>query len=119
MSSDYKNVDHYKRFVESSINLQTLMKNDEICNNYWSQYFEYRIIYYLLTVMIVSAYSGNIREYKSARQKLKDSYPRYKDNIHFWGVLRKNFGLTKAMVIGEIVPINYMAARGACLIGMR
>ncbi len=119
MSNSYSNIDHYKRFVEASINLRELMLNETENDEYWRSYFDYRIAYYLLTTLIVSAKVGNKAEYSKAMRQLKGMSPSYKTNMHYHAILFSNFGKLKGFVVGDIVPMGFIPARIACMIGMR
>lgn len=118
MSSSYSNVNHYRRFADASIELQKVMK-PLVKDEYWSDYFEYRIIYYLLMTMVVAANSEDKESYRNNRQDLLAKKPKYSKNQHFWRILKENFGVLKAIVIGILIPKGYTIARLACKIGIK
>ena len=108
MSTSYKNVVHYKQYVEASEALFALMRG---VSDYWDQYFEYRIIYYILITMIVAAWADNLEAYDEMRTKLRTEHPNWKKNMHIDSVLNKNFGILKAFGIKNIVPLHYEVAK--------
>lgn len=118
MSSSFTNVAHYRQYVIASKNLKNIMK-PLLNESYWKDYFDYRIIYYLLITMIVAANSGDRNEYNQNRMELLAIDPEYASNQHFWKILRENYGKLKAAVIGRVVPIGYWFAYLACKVGIR
>lgn len=118
MSSSYTNVSHYQRFVDASKKLQELMK-PIVKDDYWKDYFDYRIIYYRLMTMIVAANSGDRESYNFNRKELKSMRPKFTQNQHYWRILKDNYGLVKATVIGSVIPAGYDIARLACKVGIR
>ena len=119
MSSSYKNVEHYKRFIKASICLKEVMNKDIEGSEYWKQYFDYRIIYYRLMTMIVAANARDKESYQVIRRHLVEENPDYKGNIHFKSTLNENYGKMKAFIIGYIIPIDYWVARAVCLYAFR
>jgi len=118
MSSSYTNVDHYRRFVVASEELRKVMQT-VVKGSYWKDYFDYRVIYYLLMTMIVAANSGDKEAYEQNRKELITMKPKYNQNQHYWRILKENYGILKALVIGGVIPIGYQVARLACKIGFR
>jgi len=118
MSSSYTNVTHYRRFVDASLELRKHMK-PIVNDTYWSDYFDYRVIYYLLMTMVVAANSGDKKAYIYNRNELKAMRPKYLTNQHYWRILKENFGTIKAIVIGRVVPMGYGIAHLACKVGIR
>ena len=118
MSSSYTNVEHYRKFVVASQELKKVMSSN-IENTYWTDYFDYRIIYYLLMTMIVAANAGDKIAYNQNRRDLLSKEPKYYKNQHYWKILIKNYGVLKAVAIGKVIPINYLIARAICIIGMK
>lgn len=111
MSSSYKNVEHYKRFVDASTNLKNEMKSDD---NYWNEYFEYREIYYMILTMLVAANAEAKSDYLYYREKLR-AYPySHKRNIHLQPILNKNYGMIKAFVLINIIPHKYFVSKMLC-----
>lgn len=118
MSSSYTNVAHYREFVTASKELQKLME-PLYQETYWKDYFDYRVIYYILMTMLVAANAGDREAYERYRQELFDMHPEFSKNQHYWKILRDNFGLLKAGVIGGIIPMNYTLAQLACRLGIK
>ncbi len=118
MSSTYTDILHYRSFVEASKALCEVMR--PIAGSpYWNDYFRYRIVYYLLMTMLVAANCGDKVSYVQNRSELLHMVPKYKDNQHFRKILRRNYGRIRAIVIGDVIPLNYGLARAACRIGFR
>lgn len=111
MSSSYKNVEHYKKFIESSKELKKEM--NYICNesSYWDSYFEYRVLYYSLITMIVSANSSDKKTFYEMKNKLNNN-----NNMFFRPILIKNFGYLRYFVLSKIMIINYYVSRFICKI---
>ena len=118
MSSSYTNVAHYRKFVDASKELQKLMK-PLVKEAYWKDYFEYRVIYYTLMTLLVAANAGDKEAYKFTRKELFNMQPKFRNNQHYWKILKKNFGSLKSLIIGGIIPINFSIAHLVCKIGMR
>ena len=113
MSSSYTNVAHYRRFVDASVALKNLMEAAPI-NDYWKDYFDYRIIYYLLMTMVVAAYSRDKEAYERNRNELFSLYPNFNENQHYWRILKENYGTLGSYAIGKIVPLGYSFAVITC-----
>lgn len=118
MSSSYKNVAHYRRFVVASENLQKVMR-PIVKDKYWQDYFDYRVAYYLLMTMVVAANSGDKAAYTQNRKELLGLKPAYNKNQHYWRILKENYGFLKATVIGGVIPMGYTIAHWACRIGIK
>ena len=118
MSSSYTNVNHYRRFVIASRELQNVM-NDVMFDSYWRDYFNYRVIYYLLMTMIVAANSKDKASYKINHDELMAIKPAFTNNQHFWPILKENYGSLKAFAIGRLIPISYSIANLVCRIGLK
>lgn len=69
------------------------------------EYFEYRYIYALLQLLVVSAYNENKDVFKTTVHKLKSI--KYKKNSLVSVILKENHGWKKAFVWREITPISY------------
>ena len=118
MSSSYTNVDHYRRFVQASKELRNVMDTPGE-STYWKDYFDYRVIYYLLMTMVVAANAGDKKAYMINQKELLSIMPRYNTNQHYWNILKENYGLLKTIAIGYIIPVNYRVAHLLCKIGIR
>ena len=108
MSSSYKNIKHYERFIKASI---ALKENIPTKITYWQEYFIYRIIYYTLMTMLVSAHAENKKKYIYWKRWLRKNYPEYAQNMHIRHILSVNFGKPKAFAILRLVPCNYYMAK--------
>ena len=118
MSSSYTNVEHYRSFVGASEKLREVMRRYTE-DPYWTEYFDYRVIYYRLMTMIVAANTGDRKAYEQNRKELEAMKPAYYRNRHYRRILRENFGIVKAAVIGSVIPRGYVIARPACKAGIR
>ena len=118
MSSSYTNVAHYRKFVIASQELQKVML-PVVKDAYWRDYFDYRVVYYLLMTMVVAANSGNKEAYEQNRRELLAIKPKYNQNQHYWKILKENYGSLKATVVGGAIPMNYAIAYLACKVGIR
>ena len=118
MSSTYNNPAHYKRFITASENLRDEMKN-VVDSKYWHDYFDYRIDYYRLMTMIVSANAGDRTTYNKIRKELISKKPPYYRNYHFRRILGENYGVLKSLVIRKVIPLNYEAAHCVCKLAFR
>lgn len=116
LSTSYMNVAHYRDFVIASKHLRSIMSS--VCvDAYWRDYFDYRVSYYLLITMIISANAGDKQSYLANRKELFELQPKYNKNQH-WNIIYKNYGILKGSVICAIVPRSYVLARTVCKIGM-
>lgn len=113
ISSSYKNIDYYKSFIKSSMNLKEAMK--KLCSDskYWNEYFNYRILYYILITMIVSANAGNKSEYLVMKKKFHSF-----NNKYFKHLMIKNYGLLKYIVMAKLLGQNYVVARLICKVAL-
>ena len=107
ISSSYTNVEHYKKFVDASIELKQEMNGESL---YWDSYFEYRIIYYYLMAILVAANANRKQDYLELRDLLR-STTEYKNNMFIKHILNKNFGMLKSFVITNFITANYGFAR--------
>lgn len=106
MSTSYGNVAHYEKFVKSSVQLNEELKGN---SDYWNQYFQYRIHYYILMTMLVAAKNDNKSVYEKYNKVLKKE--RFRENIHLNHILRNNFGLVKFLVIKYLLPSHFQIAK--------
>ena len=115
MSSSYRNVEHYEKFVKASIALKNEMHNE---SEYWIEYFDYRIIYYTLMAMLVAANAKDKETYQRLKRRL-ETLPNLKNNMHLDHILDYNFGKTKAFAIKKLIPADYQVARMLAIISLR
>ncbi len=118
MSSSYTNVSHYRRFAIASKELCKVMQ-PIVNDDYWKDYFDYRVAFYLLATMIVAANSSNRDAYEQNRRELFAIQPKYYKNQHYLRILKENYGTLRAFVIGRLIPIGYEIAYLACKVGIR
>ncbi len=113
MSTSYKDVAHYRNFVEASKELRKVMRTQVIQpeDSYWIDYFDFRVAYYLLATMVVAANADNKDAYEQSYEELRSLMPAYNKNQHFWRILKENFGRLRAVALGGVVPMNYALAR--------
>ncbi|MFR0494913.1 glycosyltransferase family 2 protein [Limosilactobacillus reuteri subsp. suis] len=110
MSSSYNNVQHYKNFINSSKNLRLAMNNLCQSDEYWKEYFDFRIIYYKLLTLIIAANSKDrITFYKLQKEKSN-----FKHNKHFKKIMIENYGLLKYFVMVKILPLSYHLSALIC-----
>lgn len=74
-----------------------------------SNYFDYRLIYTLLQLCIVSVINNDRDNYRYARENLIEKH--YKKNPLVKTILNHNHGWKKSFVLRYIIPLNYLAAR--------
>lgn len=74
----------------------------------WSEYFNYRIIYAVIMVLIVSSSLSEKRIYLKYKKELEDS--KYKKNIYLKIILDNNFGKIKSLVLRFVIPKNYLVS---------
>lgn len=74
-----------------------------------SGYFDYRYIYTLLQLCIVSTINGDRDSYRFARETLREK--NYKKNPLVKTILDHNHGKKKSFVLRNVIPLGYLAAR--------
>lgn len=116
MSTNYTDIKHYQQFVLASYSLRDNLGKD-FDSKYWREYFNYRIIYYLLVLMIVSGNANDKNIYYECKEKIKAI--NYKKNMHLKNILIYNFGYLKYFVIAIILPLNFYLARLICLVAFK
>ena len=118
MSSGYKNVKHYERYIKASTALLDIMRT-VTKEKYWVDYFKNRITYYRLMTMIVASNAGKKSKYYEVQGDLKREEPKYNKNQHYWSILNKNYGHIKSLVIGTVVPNSYWLTRILCKVAFK
>lgn len=118
MSSRYKNVAYYKRFIQASEKLRDSLTVD-FPEKYWTDYFLFRIVYYCLMTLIVAANAGDKEEFYRIRKQLRLEHPKYWKNPHYWPVLFGIYGKAKAFLIGCVVPVNFELTHLMCRFAFR
>ncbi|MFC2679880.1 glycosyltransferase family 2 protein [Limosilactobacillus vaginalis] len=107
ISTSYKNVNHYKKFISASMKLKWEMRNESL---YWTEYFNYRIIYYYLITMLVAANANEKQEYLNLRNSLRKS-TKFKKNKYLKQILKKNFGSLRSFAIENLIVFNFYFTR--------
>lgn len=110
MSSSYTNVSHYKKFIQSSKNLQSEMKEISNKNPYWKEYFNFRVLYYELLTLIIAANA----EDKTVFLKLRKQRKLFNKNKHFRSIMIDDYGFIKYFVMVKILPLNYGLSSVIC-----
>ena len=111
MSVSYTNVLHYVRFIKASEELKKVVQPIIKDSKYWRDYFDYRVIYYMLMTMLVAANAGDKKQYN----KLRNALPyHYYQNIHYKEIFNANFSILKSLFIRKVVPNSYLITRIAC-----
>ena len=110
MSSSYKNVEHYREFIQASTALKKEMLKKYGENVYYREYFEYREIYYTIQTMLVSANARDRSSYLTLKSSLSHYTYDYHKNQHISKILTRNFGRFKAVAIEWFVPSCYTIA---------
>ena len=102
-------VGHFEHVVEMANKQKNFLKEiDQSIAKELDEYFDYRYIYALLQLLLVSAYNSDKVHYSSAKKILKSI--RYKENRLTSVILKENHGAVKAFVLHRIVPSSYLIA---------
>lgn len=70
VSSNYNNIGWYKKVVEKNYDRYNYIVEKNYNNN-WKKFFFYSYLYYVLILMIISAYNQNKYEYKKCKMIIK------------------------------------------------
>ena len=73
------------------------------------EYFQYRYIYAIILLLIVSSINKNRKAYYDAQRKLLDV--QYRRNKYTKIILDNNHGKIKSFVLRFMIPSNYIIAR--------
>lgn len=118
MSSSYKNVEHYEKYIEASKKLLNIMKS--VTNDkYWLDYFKNRITYYRLMTLIVASNAEDKSKYCEVQEALRSENPQFYKNQHYWPILINNYGKIKSIIIGSIVPKSYDLTKLICKVAFK
>lgn len=116
MSTSFKNVAHYERFIQASKALEAemlpLIKGDQ----YWEDYFGYRIDYYLMQTLVVAANANDKHSFVRIKKEIHGRGNGYTHNQHFWPVMTRNYGKLKSFILGTVIPMNFYLSRLICKI---
>ena len=103
-------VPHYLKGIETSKHLETMIENTPYFDEL-KEYFEYRYIYTLLLLALVSAKNKDKEHYQFATDELNRM--NYKNNKYINTIIKEHYGRSKSYVIAKIIPNNYEIA---CLV---
>ena len=101
-------VNYYKKNADINKKLPQMLKST-IYERKLKAYWEYRYIYSLLLLLIVSAKNSDRKTYNQTRGELIRL--RYTRNRYLNRFVSHNYGKLKGFVITRIVPFNYLVAR--------
>ena len=101
-------VPYYKRVVANSKKLKNIIRGTEY-EQVLDSYFDYRYIYSLLLLLLVSSKNNDKATYEETREELRRL--KYRDNPYLDRFVANNYGKLKAWVITRIVPSCYAIAR--------
>lgn len=104
-------VQHYKDGVIYTRRLKRLLLQGTKYEQSLKQYFDYRYIYTLFLLMIVSSYNEDKKTYLRARTALQKTH--YRQNRYVRPLLDLYYGKAGSFVIRSLIPISY---RGASII---
>lgn len=108
MSSEYSNLDKYADNVRLTKNQRALAEELNLdCD--WVTYFDYRVIYSLLQLALISARNRNRMAYRKACAELRSM--KYQDNKFLEPILSANHGKLKAFALCSIIPQFWSAAK--------
>lgn len=100
--------DHFIGCCKVTKTLPKMIENTEYKDSL-AEYFRYRYIYTLLTLMLVAAVNSDRAEYIMAKKELQDID--YRKNTLTNTIVTSNYGRAKGFVISEVVPLNYSICR--------
>ena len=101
-------VPYYKRVVENSKKLKNIICGTEY-EKELDSYFDYRYIYSLLLLLLVSSKNDDKETYEKTRTELNRM--KFRDNPYLDRFIANNYGKLKAWVITRVVPSCYLIAR--------
>ncbi len=104
-SGSYKGKILYYQEVAERAKKQKEFLDGTVYEKRLDEYFNYRYIYALLVLCIVAAVNRNEQVFDNAKTELINC--KYKKNSYTKSVIKKNFGMLKAMVIVNIIPSSY------------
>ena len=101
-------VQHYVKGAVRSKDLKSMIAGKPYEKELES-YFDYRYIYTLILLVIVSARNKDIDNYRFARSELKRVH--YTKNEYLGRIVKEHYGPTKSLIMTRIMPLNYYLAR--------
>lgn len=109
VSGGYLGKTEYYREVSERAKKQKMFLEGTPYKDTLNEYFDYRYIYSLIQLCVVSAANQNKETYDDSQLKLKGM--RFHKNKYVKTILNNNFGKLKAVVLEDIIPSNYSIAR--------
>lgn len=106
--SYYGKVQKFKNGVWNSRDLYAIVPK-RLRTKEMKRYFEYRLIYALILLCVVSAYNSDETSYLEGRKELLQL--KYLKNPLTKEILDHNHGKVKSFVLRYIIPSSYLAAR--------
>lgn len=104
----HNKVDHFVKGCKTSSKLYKMLEGTPY-EEELKDYFEYRYIYTLLQLQVVSSLNDNKNAYRYAGKKLKELH--YNSNPYTKLILDNNHGRLKSYVLRRIIPANYYVSR--------
>lgn len=101
-------VQHYKDGVIYTRQLKRLLLQGTKYEHSLKQYFNYRYIYTLFLLMIVSSYNKDKETYRKARTAFRKT--KYRQNKFVKPFLDQYYGKTGSFVIRNVIPASYEIA---------
>ena len=108
-------VPYYKKCVELSRGLKKIIIGTQYEASL-DTYFDYRYIYTLILLSIVSAKNSDKKAYHEAHVELKRMNYKKNPYLHF---IANDYGKLKAWVVTNVIPINYFVANTVVKVALR
>lgn len=104
MSSDYSNMQKYiDNVMLTGRQFEAVSSNG--LGETWEEYYDYRVIYTLIQVLVVAAKNKNKRIYLENKKILDDK--KFWNNPYTKKVLNHNHGLIRSFVLRKVFPQSY------------
>lgn len=101
-------VDHYRNNVEMTCKLKNIIIGKPYeCE--LKEYFEFRYIYTLILLALVSAKNSDIESYRFAKSEL--IRVSFRKNKYLFIAVKESYGALKAIVLTQIITLNYSIAK--------
>lgn len=101
-------VPKFKKAVQMSKELPEMIRDTEYEDSL-AEYFEYRLIYALILLLIVSSINRDEKSFKDTRKELFDL--NYENNKYTKVILDNNHGSLKSFVLRKLIPKSYTISR--------
>lgn len=108
LSGSYIDSEKYVRNIELTKAQRRAVANLDL-NESWYEYFDYRIIYSLLQLLVIAGKNKRFELYQMAVAELKCLH--YKNNRYLSSVLNENHGRLKSQVLIRLVPVSWSIAK--------